>query len=80
MGLTLARRSRLRSLSFWIASVLLIAAPVAWFVYNSVGFGDWLYFARGPYSAKAIEIRTSVAGISAASRLAQSLGLRCSSS
>ncbi len=62
MGLTLARRSRLRSLSFWIASVLLIAAPVAWFVYNSVGFGDWLYFARGPYSAKAIEIRTSVPG------------------
>jgi hypothetical protein len=35
-----------------------VAAPVAWFVYNSVGFGDWLYFARGPYSAKAIEIRT----------------------
>jgi hypothetical protein len=62
MGLTLARRGQLRSLSFWIASVLLIAAPVAWFVYNSVGFGDWLYFARGPYSAKAIEIRTSVPG------------------
>jgi hypothetical protein len=62
MGLTLARRGRLRSLSFWIASILLTAAPVAWFVYNSVGFGDWLYFARGPYSAKAIEIRTSVPG------------------
>jgi hypothetical protein len=26
--------------------------------YNSVGFGDWLYFSRGPYSAKAIELRT----------------------
>jgi hypothetical protein len=62
MGLTLARRGRLRSLSFWIASVLLIAAPLAWFVYNSIGFGDWLYFLRGPYSAKAIEIRTSVPG------------------
>jgi hypothetical protein len=62
MCLTLARRGRLRSLSFWIASVLLIAAPVAWFVYNSVGFGDWLYFARGPYSAKAVEINTSVPG------------------
>jgi hypothetical protein len=62
MGLTLARRGRLRSFSFWIASVLIVAAPVAWFVYNSVGFGDWLYFARGPYSAKAIEIRTSVPG------------------
>jgi len=62
MGLTLARRGRLRSASFWIASALVAAAPVAWFVYNAVGFGDWLYFARGPYSAKAIEIRTSVSG------------------
>ncbi|MGH9561641.1 MAG: hypothetical protein ACRD3S_09325, partial [Terracidiphilus sp.] len=28
----------------------------------SVGFGDWLAFARGPYSAKAIELRTAAAG------------------
>jgi hypothetical protein len=62
MGLTLARRGLLRSRGFWLASSLLLAAPVAWFVYNAVGFGDWLYFARGPYSAKAIEIRTSVPG------------------
>jgi len=60
MGLVLLRRGRLRSPGFWLASALLVAAPVAWFVYNSVNFGDWLYFARGPYSAKAIEIRTSV--------------------
>ncbi|MGO9775519.1 MAG: hypothetical protein ACLPM3_02905 [Terracidiphilus sp.] len=58
MGLALARRGKLRSLAFWIASAFLIAAPIAWFVYNAVGFGDWLYFARGPYSAKAIELRT----------------------
>ena len=62
MGLVLLRRGGLRSLSFWIASVLLIAAPIAWLVYNSINFGDWLYFLRGPYSAKAIEIRTSVPG------------------
>jgi hypothetical protein len=62
MGLTLARRGRLRSFSFWIASAFIVAAPLAWFVYNSVGFGDWLYFVRGPYSAKAIEINTSVPG------------------
>jgi hypothetical protein len=62
MGLTLARRGRLRSLNFWFASILLAAAPIMWFIYNSVGFGDWLYFVRGPYSAKAIEIRTSVLG------------------
>jgi hypothetical protein len=58
MGLTLLRRGKLRSLTFWITSVLIVAAPLAWFVYNAVGFGDWLYFARGPYSAKAIELRT----------------------
>jgi hypothetical protein len=58
MGLTLLRRGGLRSWSFWLASVALLAAPIAWFVYNAVGFGDWLYFARGPYSAKVIELRT----------------------
>jgi hypothetical protein len=58
MGLALARRGKLRSLTFWIASAFIVAAPMAWFVYNAVGFGDWLYFARGPYSAKAIELRT----------------------
>jgi hypothetical protein len=62
MGLTLLRRSRLRSLSFWLASVALLAAPIAWFIYNYVGFHDWLYFVRGPYSAKAIEIRTATPG------------------
>ena len=39
-----------------------MAAPLAWFIYNAAAFGDWLYFLRGPYSAKAIEIRTSVPG------------------
>jgi len=58
MGLVLLRRRELRSWSFWLASLALIAAPIAWFVYNSIGFGDWLYFARGPYSAKMIELRT----------------------
>jgi len=62
MGLVLARRGRLRSIGFWLASAVVVAAPVAWFVYNAAAFGDWLYFLRGPYSAKAIEIRTSVPG------------------
>jgi hypothetical protein len=62
VGLTLLRRGRLRSRAFWLASVVVVAAPVAWFVYNAVGFDDWLYFARGPYSATAIEARTSVPG------------------
>jgi hypothetical protein len=50
------------SRTFWLASALVVAAPLAWFIYNSSAFGDWLYFARGPYSAKAIEIRTSAPG------------------
>jgi len=62
VGLTLARRGRLRSPGFWLASALVVAAPVAWFIYNAAAFGDWLYFLRGPYSAKAIEVRTSVPG------------------
>lgn len=62
IGVTLARHGQLRSRAFWLASALVVAAPIAWFVYNAAAFGDWLYFARGPYSAKAIEIQTSVPG------------------
>ncbi len=62
IGLALLQRGRLRSWSFWIATAFVVAAPIAWFVYNSVCFGDWLEFARGPYSAKAIEIRTASHG------------------
>jgi hypothetical protein len=62
IGLALLRRGRLRSRAFWLASALVVAAPIAWFVYNSAAFGDWLEFARGPYSAKAIELRTASHG------------------
>ncbi len=68
IGLTLLKRSfagdrgRLGASSFWLASVVIVAAPLLWLLYNSVCFGDWLYFARGPFSAKAIEIRTAVPG------------------
>jgi hypothetical protein len=59
MGVVLLRRGELRSRSFWAWGAVLVAAPVAWFAYNAVTFGDWLDFARGPYSAKAIELRTA---------------------
>ena len=62
MGITLARRGRLRSRAFWLASAVVVAAPIAWCVYNAVAFGDWLDFMRGPYSASAIEIRTATPG------------------
>jgi len=58
IGVWLLRRGQLRSRVFWIASAFIVAAPVAWFIYNALAFGDWLEFARGPYSAKAIEMRT----------------------
>jgi len=62
MGIVLLRRGRLRSRAFWVASIFVVAAPIAWFVYNQLAFGDWLDFARGPYSARAIEIRTATPG------------------
>jgi hypothetical protein len=52
-------RARLAAPAFWLATIVIAAAPILWFVYNSVCFGDWLYFARGPYSAHAIELRTA---------------------
>jgi hypothetical protein len=62
IGITLLRRHQLNSRAFWLAGILIAAAPTAWFLYNAAAFGDWLYFARGPYSAKAIEIRTASPG------------------
>jgi hypothetical protein len=62
IGLLLLKHGRLRSRTFWIASVFVVAAPIAWFIYNAAAFGDWLEFSRGPYSAKAIEIRTASHG------------------
>jgi hypothetical protein len=59
MAVCQARRGRLLRTSFILASVVLLLAPVGWMVYNAVVFGDWLDFMRGPYSARAIELRTS---------------------
>src|SRR4051812_43023327 len=62
IGVTLLRRKRLGSRPFWVATAIVIASPVVWLSYNAVVFGDWLDFARGPYSAKAIELRTATPG------------------
>jgi len=62
IGLALWRSHRLGSPAFWLLTIPVVAAPILWFLYNSVCFGDWLYFARGPFSAKAIELHTSAAG------------------
>jgi hypothetical protein len=62
VAITRLRRGTLRSRGFWLCSAALAAAPALWFVYNATQFGDWLDFARGPYSARAIELRTASNG------------------
>jgi len=48
--------------SVLIFAALLIAVPAFWFAYNAAIYGDPLDFARGPYSARGIEQRTSKPG------------------
>lgn len=48
---------------YWRRTILafifiLAITPAIWFTYNALTFGDPLSFARGPYSARAIEQRT----------------------
>jgi hypothetical protein len=50
------------SKTFYLTTALVLAAPIFWFAYNATVFHDWLYFIRGPYSAAAIEARTSIPG------------------
>lgn len=62
IGVALVRRGKLRSRTFWLASVVVVAAPAVWLIYNALVFDDWLDFVRGPYSAAAIEMRTAAPG------------------
>jgi hypothetical protein len=48
--------------AFLVFTVLLAAAPLGWLAYNAHFFHDPLDFMRGPYSAAAIERRTSPPG------------------
>ena len=47
---------------FAVFTVFVIAGPIAWLAYNQHFFHDPLDFMRGPYSALAIERRTSGSG------------------
>ena len=40
-------------------TVIMMSGPLLWFAYNAKYQGDWLDFLRGPYSAAAIERRTT---------------------
>ena len=47
----------------WVLfTALLVAAPALWLGYNAKQFGDPLDFMRGPYSARAIEAKTTPPG------------------
>ncbi len=48
--------------SFGLFTVITIAGPMSWFVYNQVYAHDWLDFMRGPYSAYQIDLRTKPPG------------------
>jgi Dolichyl-phosphate-mannose-protein mannosyltransferase len=63
MALCLYHRKRLFRLNFILASSVLLLAPISWMAYNAVVFGDWLDFMRGPYSARAIELRTASSSV-----------------
>ncbi len=48
--------------AFIVLTLLCVLGPLLWFWYNAHFDGDWLDFLRGPYSAKAIERKTSHPG------------------
>jgi len=48
--------------SFAVMTVIAVAAPVSWLLFNQHFYHDWLDFMRGPYSAAAIEKKTSPPG------------------
>ena len=48
--------------AFVLFTVMLAVAPLVWMGYCARQFGDPLDFLRGPYSAKAIELRTATPG------------------
>jgi hypothetical protein len=57
------RNFRERLTGIWLlATVLVVMAPLVWIAYNAKQFHDPFDFLRGPYSARAIEARTSPSG------------------
>ena len=48
--------------AFTIFTLLAVSGPLLWFWYNQHFYHDWLDFMRGPYSAPAIEKKTSPPG------------------
>ena len=61
-ALTRSRAWKNGRTAFLIFTLMLVAAPLGWFAYNAHFYHDPLDFMRGPYSAKAIELRTTPPG------------------
>jgi hypothetical protein len=63
-GIAIRRRNfRERLSGIWLlGTVLVVVAPLVWIAYNAKQFHDPFDFLRGPYSARAIEERTSPYG------------------
>jgi hypothetical protein len=57
-----AKAPRRLAVPFAAFTVLAVSGPLLWFWFNHHFFHDWLDFMRGPYSAPAIEKRTSPPG------------------
>lgn len=49
--------------TIWKLSLLAAAGPILWLAYNAAVYRNPLEFANGPYSAKAIELKSSSAGV-----------------
>ena len=80
IGMTLLAARRTALAELLVASVLVVArAASPGSSTTRRGFGDWLDFARGPYSAKAIEMRTAVPGLARRIRAGTIRGSRCCS-
>ncbi len=48
--------------AYVVFTLITVAGPISWFVYNHVYAHDWLDFMRGPYSAYQIDLRTKPPG------------------
>jgi hypothetical protein len=51
-----------RTGAWLLFTAMVVTAPLLWMAYNAKQFHDPLDFLRGPYSAKAIELRTATPG------------------
>ena len=62
LAVTMRAHRRFISPSFLRFALIVAAVPILWLTYNAVVYRNPIEFANGPYSAKAIELKTSTPG------------------